>query len=92
VVGTHKRNTGPMLGSPRCGAKTRAGTPCRSPAATGKRRCRMHGGANGSGAPKGNQNAVSHGAYTSGALRERAELRLLIQESAELLRSLKKES
>jgi uncharacterized protein YjcR len=52
----------------------------------------MHGGAKGSGAPKGNQNALSHGAYTSIALRERAELRLLIQEGTELLRSLEKES
>jgi len=44
------RNTGPMLLSPRCGAKTRSGKPCRSPAVDGKKRCRMHGGAPGSGA------------------------------------------
>ena len=31
--------------APRCGAKTRTGCPCRSPAIRGKRRCRMHGGA-----------------------------------------------
>ena len=29
---THRRNTGPMLSSPRCGARTRSGKPCRSPA------------------------------------------------------------
>src|SRR5262249_40870193 len=29
--GDHKRNTGPMLSSLRCGAKTRSGKPCRSP-------------------------------------------------------------
>lgn len=28
-----------------CGARTRSGDPCRSPAMTGQRRCRMHGGA-----------------------------------------------
>ena len=28
----------------RCGAKTRAGTPCKNPAVTGRARCRMHGG------------------------------------------------
>ena len=28
----------------RCGAKTRAGTPCRSPAMKNRRRCRLHGG------------------------------------------------
>ena len=27
-----------------CGAKTRAGTPCKNPAATGQARCRLHGG------------------------------------------------
>ena len=89
MAGTHKRNTAPMLGSPRCGARTRAGTPCHSPAVGGKGRCRMHGGAKGSGAPKGNQNALKHGTYTKAALRQRAEMRLLIQESEELLESLK---
>ena len=63
MVGDHPRNTGPMLSSPRCGAKTRSGTPCRSPAVRGKKRCRMHGGAKGSGAPIGNQNALRHGRY-----------------------------
>jgi len=61
---THKRNTEEMLNSPRCGAKTRSGEPCRAPAVSGKLRCRMHGGALGSGAPKRNNNAVKHGLYT----------------------------
>ena len=30
--------------SPRCGARTRAGTACQAPALHGKHRCRMHGG------------------------------------------------
>jgi hypothetical protein len=30
--------------APRCGARTRAGCPCRAPAIRGKLRCRMHGG------------------------------------------------
>ena len=30
--------------APRCGARTRSGCPCRSPAIHGKLRCRMHGG------------------------------------------------
>lgn len=50
--------------APKCGAKTRKGHACRSPAANGKRRCRMHGGAIGSGAPKGNKNALKHGYYS----------------------------
>jgi glucans biosynthesis protein len=49
----------------------------------------MHGGAKGSGAPKGNRNALKHGTYTKEALCERAELRRLIQESEALLRALK---
>ena len=37
-------------------ARTRRGRPCQSPAVAGKARCRMHGGAAGSGAPKGKRN------------------------------------
>jgi hypothetical protein len=62
----HPRNTGPMLSSQRCGAKTRK--PCQSPAVQGKKRCRMHGGAPGSGAPRGNKNAIKHGLYTREAI------------------------
>jgi hypothetical protein len=53
----HARNTGPMLASQRCGAKIRSGGACRSPAVRGRKRCRMHGGAPGSGPPRGNRNA-----------------------------------
>jgi hypothetical protein len=54
-----------MRQAPRCGAKTRAGTPCRSPAVRGRRRCRMHGGAKGSGGPEGKANGnYRHGRYT----------------------------
>jgi glucans biosynthesis protein len=53
----------PMHLSPRCGARTRSNGICSAPAVAGKMRCRMHGGAKGSGAPKGNQNALKHGYY-----------------------------
>ena len=82
---THTRNTGPMLASPRCGAKTRSGRPCQSPAVQGKKRCRMHGGAMGSGAPPGNQNALKHGLYTSQAIEERRRLNTLIRDSKKLV-------
>ncbi|WP_152542660.1 HGGxSTG domain-containing protein [Sphingobium sp. Ant17] len=49
-----------LANAPRCGAKTRSGKPCQSPAVRGRNRCRMHGGTNG-GAPKGNRNAWKHG-------------------------------
>lgn len=39
----------PLMNQPRCGAKTRAGHPCRRSCFPGKRRCINHGGAPGSG-------------------------------------------
>src|SRR5262245_13546627 len=69
----------PMHASLRCGAKTRSGKPCASPAVSGKKRCRMHGGALGSGAPRGNQNALKHGKYTRAAINQRREVRNLIR-------------
>jgi len=79
MTGTHPRNTGPMLASPRCGAKTRSGEPCRSPIVNGKRRCRMHGGAAGSGAPRGNKNAFKHGGCTPQGRKDYRKLRLLLK-------------
>jgi uncharacterized protein YjcR len=85
----YRRNTGPMLSSPRCGAKTRSGKPCESPAVRGKRRCRMHGGAPGSGAPLGNQNALKHGQFTRQALEERRRVQDLVRQSRMLLKQMK---
>ena len=78
----HARDTGPMLASPRCGAKIRSGGSCGSPAVRGKRRCRMHGGAPESGAPSGNRNARKHGLFTRDAIAERKQFqaRKLLQE------------
>lgn len=45
----------------------------------------MHGGAEGSGAPKGNQNALKHGRYTKRAIEERRELRRLMREADKFL-------
>ncbi len=45
----------------------------------------MHGGAKGSGAPRGNQNALKHGLYTREAIEERRALRQLIRDSKRLL-------
>ena len=47
----HGNKRGNPQNAPRCGAKTRKGTPCKGPAVKGKRRCRMHGGTN-PGRPK----------------------------------------
>jgi len=88
MTGSHKRNTTPMLTSPRCEAKTRRGTGCRSPAVRGKGRCRMHGGAKGSGAPIGNTNALKYGGHTKEAREARARLRAHIREAENLLKDL----
>jgi len=85
MKGDHPRNIGPMLSSPRCGARTRSGKPCRSPAVEGKKRCRMHGGAPGSGAPRGNKNAQKHGLYTREAIAQRRQLAELMRQSRKLL-------
>jgi hypothetical protein len=77
MAGTHQRNTGPMLASPRCGARTRSGAPCQSPQVTGAARCRMHGG-RGSGAPMGNSNALKNGLYTAEMRAHVAEVRVLL--------------
>jgi uncharacterized protein YjcR len=85
----HIRHTGPMLASPRCGAKTRCGGACRSPAVRGKKRCRMHGGARGSGAPTANQNARNHGLFTGEAIEERRRIQALLVEARKLLEEMK---
>lgn len=77
-----------MKNSLRCGAKTRKGLPCQSPATFGKMRCRMHGGALGSGAPKGNKNALKNGYYTAEAKAERKNMRALLKEMEEALKHL----
>jgi len=73
-----------MLASRRCGAKTRSGRPCRSPSVLGRRRCRMHGGAPGSGAPRDNKNALKHGRYTREVLAERKQIRELVRQARKL--------
>lgn len=45
----------------------------------------MHGGAPGSGAPPGNQNARKHGHYGSGAVAHRRSLRALLRQTRELI-------
>ena len=80
----HRRNTGPMMSSLRCGAKTRKGAPCMAPAVAGRQRCRMHGG-KGSGAPIGNRNALKHGLYTKASLAQDREARQLIRRALDLL-------
>src|SRR5258707_6581584 len=68
-----------------CGAKTRSGAPCKSAPVTGRRRCRMHGGADGSGAPTGGRHGnYKHGRYTA----EMSATRRWLREVTQMLREL----
>jgi glucans biosynthesis protein len=48
----------------------------------------MHGGAAGSGAPRGNKNALKHGRYTRAATAERQQLRALLRQSRSLIQQI----
>ncbi len=72
---------GDFRNAPRCGAKTRRGTACQSPAMRNGR-CRMHGGAStGPKTAKGIERIrraqLKHGWYTKQAKAQRAEARRL---------------
>ena len=84
-----KGNTAAMLASLRCGAGTRSGGACRAPAVHGRKRCRMHGGAAGSGAPKANRNARKHGLFSRDAIEERRQIQVLLGEARKLLAEIK---
>ena len=71
-----------MQTAPRCGARTRSGKSCQSPAMANGR-CRMHGGPS-PGAPKGNQNAFKHGRYSTQHILERRRVADLIKEMREM--------
>ena len=71
--------------APRCLARTRRATLCQSPAIRGKKRCRIHGGAKGSGGQKGNQNAFKHGKYSADYLTQRKYRKELLRDARILL-------
>ncbi len=57
---------------PLCGAKTRAGTPCKR-AGMPNGRCSKHGGKS-TGAPLGTRNALKHGIYSAALLPDEADI------------------
>jgi hypothetical protein len=69
--------------SQRCGARTRRGSPCQSPAMKNGR-CRMHGGPS-TGAPKGNRNAWKHGHYSAAAIARRRAIGELLRISRQVI-------
>lgn len=76
----------------RCGAKTRRGTPCQSPAMRNGR-CRMHGGASTGprtelGLENSRRSRWKHGRYSARALAERKRIRDLLGQTRELMKQL----
>ncbi len=70
-----------MRQAPRCGAMTRLGKPCQSPAVKGRNRCRMHGGTN-AGAPAGPANGnYRHGMRSRDHLATRHLVREMVQDA-----------
>src|SRR5438094_592365 len=63
----------------RCGAKTRAGSPCQRRPVQGRTRCQLHGGLS-PGAPRGSRNGnYTNGEWTAEAIEERRWLRSLVR-------------
>jgi uncharacterized protein YjcR len=73
--------------APRCGARSkRSGLQCQAPAVRGAKVCRMHGARG--GAPKGNGNALKHGARTAESLALRKHVHALAKMARDMLGSL----
>jgi uncharacterized protein YjcR len=68
---------------------TRSGGACQAPAVQGKKRCRIHGGTAGTGAPKGNRNALTTGLHTREMIEQQQVVSALLKQSRELLEDLK---
>ena len=84
-----ERRLANMTKARRCGAKTRDGHPCLQAAVNGRARCRMHGGAKGSGGPSGKRNGnYKHGLWTRENQRVRKETGAKVRKLRRLLRQM----
>ncbi len=80
------------MNAPRCGAKTRRGTACRSPAMANGR-CRMHGGASTgprteAGLARSRQARYKHGRYSAETKTRSKEMKRLMDEAKAFLKQL----
>jgi hypothetical protein len=76
---------GPGWPGRRCGAKTRAGTPCQNPAIKDRSRCKLHGGrSTGPRTPEGKARVAA--AHTTHGRRSRAHMEKVKAINAELRR------
>lgn len=69
-----------------CGSRTRSGGLCENSPEAGRKRCRLHGGAPGSGAPIGNKNALKHGLFSASGISERRTLKAYLKEMQEMVK------
>jgi hypothetical protein len=70
---------------PRCGARTRSGTPCRRIGNSSNGRCKLHGGR--AGAPAGKRNGNwRHGGESKDAIAKRRLMRAVLRQAANLLK------
>jgi hypothetical protein len=86
----HGNRPGNPDNAPRCGARTRSGTPCKGPAMPNGR-CRMHGGpSTGPRTSEGKERASrwKHGRYSQAAIAKRREARFIIRTVRDLLNNL----
>ena len=79
-----------MHRAPRCGARNRAGEPCRAPAMRGKKRCQMHGGKStgprtADGLARSKRSTWVHGYYSAEAIAEREEARRVVTSIEKLI-------
>ena len=86
----HGNPPGDVSTAPRCGARTRQGTPCQGPAMRNRQRCRLHGGKStgpktAEGVERIRRASLTHGRRTQAARAERQYLRMLTKESRLLL-------
>jgi hypothetical protein len=79
------KRTNSFADMPRCGARTRAGTPCRRIGSARNHRCVLHGGR--AGAPPGERNGRwRHGNLTKEAKAHRRAIRDLLREADNFLK------
>jgi len=86
---------GDFTKAPRCGAKTRRGTPCRCPAMVNKRRCRLHGGRSTGprtweGIERIQYANTKHGRYRRVAIESRRRVRGMVREAIATARAMYK--
>ena len=86
MASDHIRNIGPMQAAAKCEKIKKNGERCRGQACRGRKLCRSHGGK--AGAPRGNQNALKHGAYTRKSRERFSRARTLVKTATALLKEI----